>query len=90
MDQIQPIAAYIPYMTCPGNHESDHNFTHYKNRFTMPNYKSYESMMYSWNLGPIHFISLSTEFYYFLQYGLKPVFRQYEWLEKDLQEATKP
>lgn len=22
MDQIEPIAAYIPYMTCPGNHES--------------------------------------------------------------------
>lgn len=22
MDQIQPIAGYLPYMTCPGNHES--------------------------------------------------------------------
>lgn len=21
MNQIQPIAAYLPYMTCPGNHE---------------------------------------------------------------------
>jgi hypothetical protein len=21
MNQIQPIAAYVPYMTCPGNHE---------------------------------------------------------------------
>ena len=21
MNQIQPVAAYVPYMTCPGNHE---------------------------------------------------------------------
>ena len=21
MTQIQPIASYVPYMTCPGNHE---------------------------------------------------------------------
>jgi hypothetical protein len=21
MEQIQPVAAYVPYMTCPGNHE---------------------------------------------------------------------
>jgi len=21
MKQIQPVAAYVPYMTCPGNHE---------------------------------------------------------------------
>jgi hypothetical protein len=21
MRQIQPVAAYVPYMTCPGNHE---------------------------------------------------------------------
>ena len=22
MRQIEPIAAYVPYMTCPGNHEN--------------------------------------------------------------------
>ena len=21
MNQIEPVAAYLPYMTCPGNHE---------------------------------------------------------------------
>jgi hypothetical protein len=87
MDQIQPIAGYLPYMVCPGNHEWSSNFHQYKNRFTMPG--KYDSMMYSWNIGPIHFISISTEFYYFLQYGIKPVTRQYEWLEKDLKEANK-
>lgn len=45
----------------------------------------HENMMYSFNLGPAHFISISTEFYYFLYYGIKPVVLQYEWLVNDLQ-----
>lgn len=44
----------------------------------------YENMMYSFNFGPAHFISISTEFYYFLYYGIKPVVIQYEWLVNDL------
>lgn len=44
----------------------------------------YENMMYSFNLGPAHFISITTEFYYFLYYGIKPVVLQYEWLVNDL------
>jgi len=44
----------------------------------------YENMMYSFNFGPAHFISISTEFYYFLYYGIKPVVLQYEWLVNDL------
>jgi hypothetical protein len=35
-------------------------------------------------MGPVHFISVSTEVYYFLEYGLKLVTKQYEWLDKDL------
>ncbi|CAG7837424.1 unnamed protein product [Allacma fusca] len=88
MEQIEPIAAYVPYMTCPGNHEQKNNFSHYKNRFSMPG--PYKSMMYSWNMGPIHFISISTEFYYFLKYGINQVIEQYEWLKADLLEASKP
>lgn len=49
-----------------------------------------DNMMYSFNVGPVHFIGFSTEFYYFMNYGLKPLVNQYEWLEKDLAEATKP
>lgn len=49
-----------------------------------------ENLFYSFNLGPVHFIGISTEFYYFLNYGLKPLVFQYSWLEKDLQEAAKP
>lgn len=49
-----------------------------------------DSLMYSFNMGPVHFIGISTELYYFMNYGLKPLVFQYEWLEKDLIEATKP
>jgi hypothetical protein len=87
MEQIEPLA-YVPYMTCPGNHERRGNFTQYKNRFSMPG--SPDSLMYSFNMGPVHFVSFSTEVYYYLQYGIKPVINQYEWLKKDLQEANKP
>ena len=40
---------------------------------------------FSMNIGPIHLVSFSTEFYYFLEYGFKQVKTQYEWLERDLQ-----
>ncbi|XP_044731584.1 acid phosphatase type 7 isoform X1 [Chrysoperla carnea] len=88
MNQIESIAAYVPYMTCPGNHEQKYNFSHYRARFSMPG--GTENLMYSFNLGPVHFISFSTELYYFMNYGLKPLVFQYDWLEKDLIEANKP
>ncbi|XP_068249786.1 acid phosphatase type 7-like [Palaemon carinicauda] len=90
MRQIQPIAAYVPYMTCVGNHEQKYNFSNYRARFSMPNHEDSENLFFSWNMGPVHFISISTEAYYFMEYGIKPLSRQYEWLIKDLEEATKP
>jgi len=53
----------------------------------MPN--SMESMVYSFDIGPAHVIAISTEFYYFLEYGFKQVAKQYEWLEQDLIKANK-
>lgn len=49
-----------------------------------------ENLMYSFNLGPVHFIGINTEAYYFLNYGIKTLVKQYEWLEQDLIEANKP
>ena len=51
----------------------------------MPNYDDTENLFFSWNMGPVHFISVSTESYYFVQYGLKPLSRQYQWLIEDLE-----
>lgn len=86
MRQIQQIAAYVPYMVCAGNHEEKYNFSNYRNRFSMPG--GQESLFYSFDLGPVHFISISTEVYYFLNYGLKSLTMQYQWLEKDLKRAV--
>lgn len=49
-----------------------------------------ENLVYSFNLGPVHFIGFSTEVYYFMNYGIKTLIKQYEWLENDLIEANKP
>lgn len=39
----------------------------------------------SWNLGSAHIISLSTEVYFYLEFGQELIFKQYEWLMKDLE-----
>lgn len=90
MNQIQPFAAYIPYMTCPGNHEQKYNFSNYKMRFSMPGDDGGQNMFYSVNIGPVHLISFNSEYYYYVQYGWEQIIYQYEWLEHDLREANKP
>ena len=41
--------------------------------------------VFSWNIGPVHIISFSTELYYYLKYGFEPLVQQYKWLQKDLE-----
>ena len=92
MEAIEPVASTVPYMTCPGNHESRYNFSHYKNRFSMPNYESTENLWYSFNLGPIHFVSYSTESYFDYKKGKAlndTLERQYQWLKQDLETANR-
>ncbi|RWS03781.1 iron/zinc purple acid phosphatase-like protein [Dinothrombium tinctorium] len=92
MREIEPIAAKVPYMVCVGNHEQRYNFSNYNNRFTMINEadQSINNYFYSFNIGPAHIISFSTEFYYFTRYGQSQIMTQYQWLERDLIEANKP
>jgi len=88
MNQIQDIAAYIPYMVCVGNHEAAHNFSHYVNRFNMPNTK--DNMYFSWEVANAHFIAYSTEIYFDEQkYPAWTAQKQLEWLEQDLILANK-
>uniref|UniRef100_A0A7E4ZQ38 Purple acid phosphatase n=1 Tax=Panagrellus redivivus TaxID=6233 RepID=A0A7E4ZQ38_PANRE len=84
MRQIEPSAAYVPYMTVPGNHEYAYNFSHYVNRFTMPN--TNDNLFYSFDLGPAHFIGFSTEFYF--SSVLESVQTQWNWLIQDLKKAN--
>uniref|UniRef100_A0A914MVJ0 Purple acid phosphatase n=1 Tax=Meloidogyne incognita TaxID=6306 RepID=A0A914MVJ0_MELIC len=87
MRQIEPAAAYAPYMVVVGNHEYAYNFSHYVNRFTMPNTE--HNLFYSFDIGPAHFIAFSTEFYFFLQYGVQQLATQWHWLIQDLEKANK-
>ena len=43
-----------------------------------------DNMYYSFNMGPIHFVSISTEFYFYLEYGVTQLGVQYKWLINDL------
>ncbi|KAB0391439.1 hypothetical protein E2I00_018096, partial [Balaenoptera physalus] len=36
MNLTEPVAASLPYVTCPGNHKERYNFSNYKARFSMP------------------------------------------------------
>lgn len=84
MASIQNISAHLPYMVVPGNHESGGNFTEYRKRFSMPGH--FESLFYSFDMGPAHFIGLSTEVYYnSVQRNL--IAQQLEWLKGDLKKA---
>ncbi|XP_075547053.1 acid phosphatase type 7 isoform X2 [Dermacentor variabilis] len=85
MRQIEPVAAYVPYMTCVGNHENAYNFSNYVNRFSMVDHTGrVNNHFFSFDIGPAHIISLSTEFYFFVEYGFLQIKNQYEWLEQDL------
>jgi len=110
MNQVQPIAATHAYMVMPGNHETTctevlpftcaeqhRNFTAYRTRFHMPYAESgaVNNMWYSFDYGPVHFISISTETDFsgapegpgtYLNAG--PFGDQVTWLKNDLQKAA--
>jgi len=88
--KIEPIAAYVPYIVAPGNHESGFNFTSYRHRFAMPAVESdSETNMYSsFNYGSIHVIAYNAEQDHGLAPDLKPGGQQYNWIEQDLIKAN--
>ena len=90
MNIIQPIASKIPYMVCPGNHEGGTEFAgdfkHFYRRFDMPNKLEFSNNYYSFDVGPVHFIALSSEAY-FWQYWI--VEQQYEFLKRDLASVNR-
>ncbi|XP_015904511.1 acid phosphatase type 7 [Parasteatoda tepidariorum] len=90
MNMIEPVAARLPYMVSVGNHEAfNWNFTNYKTRFNMPG--TDDNLWYSFKAGPIHFIIISTEVYFFLLYGgLDAVKSHYKWLDDTLTQANLP
>lgn len=111
MNAVQDFTAVKPYMTLPGNHEAEchdpscvfhlshlSNFTAYNARFRMPSEESggVESMWYSFNYGPVHFVMMDTETDYPDAPGDAYVGKtggfgdQMSWLEADLAAAAAP
>ena len=92
----QSVAGRVAYQVAVGNHEGAYNFSHYLQRFAMPNEASGSpsSLYSSFNVGPVHFISFDAERYFvpdYLGYTAMPtmeyVRQQYEWLQRDLHKA---
>ncbi|EPB70983.1 hypothetical protein ANCCEY_09928 [Ancylostoma ceylanicum] len=86
MNQLEPLLSKVPYMVIAGNHEDDgKNFTDYQERFWMPHNGYGDNQFYSFDLGPVHWVGVSTEYYgYYYLYGQEPVMTQYAWLKNDL------
>ncbi|KAG1662294.1 Acid phosphatase type 7 [Nymphon striatum] len=104
-EMVEPIAANLPYMLTPGNHD-----TYEAAKVIAPNRVFGSSIIPNtrtdfplqvinkvfttgfYNVGPTHIISIATGFYYFYwdTTGFQQMAVQYDWLIKDLQEATKP
>lgn len=86
---IEPVAAKLPYMTVPGNHEKYHNFTHYKHRFRMPVNEANQGTgyFYSFDLGPVHFVLFNTELFLVKKYH-QAFINQWNWLVADLKIAS--
>lgn len=57
MNDIQPIAHYVPTMVAAGNHETTDNYYNYLTRFDMPNSKYY----YTFTAGLVRFVAIHTE-----------------------------
>ena len=94
------LAESTPYMVAEGNHESGDNFQEYNLRFkgtadTAGQVSgSMNNHFYSYNVGLIHYIVVSTEIYAYPDAVAKSVYpftaeEQLAWLEHDLQVANK-
>lgn len=82
-NQVEKIAAIVPYMFAVGNHEKYYNYTSYRTRFLMPGPQSggEHNFWYSIHYGNARFVFMSTEHPYTIG---SP---QREWLEQVLQNA---
>ena len=94
---IEPIAAYVPYMVSAGNHERAYNFSHYKARFRMPSsgdgrdaQRSRDNHYYSFDLGPVHVVAWNSEAFFYPQYfDAAYADRMYDWLARDLSSTNR-
>jgi len=90
MEFIEPIATQVPYQTIPGNHEAFFNFTHYESRYKWVSEQG-NPHYYSYDIGPVHVLAYSTEYYYFDEdksWGKQRLLDQLSFVKKDLARAA--
>ncbi|KAL8559755.1 hypothetical protein ACOMHN_002288 [Nucella lapillus] len=90
MHGLEHMAAFVPVMTAPGQGETTTGgMPAYQHMFSMPG-SSWpmrgDKLWYSFNLGPVHFVSLCTDAY--LRGNKTQEDLQYRWLVKDLSQAN--
>lgn len=87
---VEHVAKRVPFMVVSGNHEqaltsTPLNYTAFSHRFRMPT-NGFKNQYYSFDYGPIHFISMNTEKEYDNHEVGTP---QYRWIENDLIQANR-
>mmetsp|Transcript_8929 Transcript_8929/g.7968 ORF Transcript_8929/g.7968 Transcript_8929/m.7968 type:complete len:465 (+) Transcript_8929:3-1397(+) len=97
MNEISNMSAYVPYMVDQGNHESGYDFAHYTEFFRNQPYNldyptvntlngnAPNNWYFSWNIGLVHFITISSEIYFDHPTMISD---QWNWLKSDLEIAN--
>lgn len=86
MKSVEPLVSKFPYFTIPGNHESNGNFTHYKELFKTPGTENW----YSFDLGHAHFIMMDSEAFVGRFHTDLMLENHVKWIKEDLEKNTKP
>ena len=90
LKMVEPVSSVIPYMVSPGNHEEGWNFSHYRSLFTMPAWSRTENLHYSFDVGPLHIISINAEIFYWSEsFSRDHMQRMYDWLNDDLEKVRR-
>ena len=88
LSEIEEATSRIPYMVTAGNHETYENFTNYRNRFKMPNYRSTENLFYTIENPPVKIINFNSEAFYFS--NMKPTFNnQLDFIVDELNKTNR-
>ena len=100
-NNIEQIAARVPYMVSHGNHEDyEINLAHYiesfrgmpsnavPTEFNTSNGKTTNSLYFSWDHGLVHYVAISTELWFGVTDNSTTLLTFLDWVKKDLEAAN--
>ena len=85
---IEPLAASVPYMVVPGDHETSAWFAHFRTRFSVPGVPwpmPSDRTWYSVDIGMVHVVAINTEMIGSARDDVAAA--QLAWLKQDLRSA---